>query len=143
MLLRYNFNHLFKNVFILVNIRVYFYFLIKIDDRGDSSRFNLRKSKSKERDDRSRSPRYDNCNDSSAAEEEFPSLEDGGQNQSNSRRSVKVPKNNVVVLIDNNADVENQTTSGSKTKRPSTVRLIIIFSIMSIFEIFYHYFLLI
>ncbi len=91
MLLRYNFNHLFKNVFILVNIRVYFYFLIKIDDRGDSSRFNLRKSKSKERDDRSRSPNY-NCNDSSAAEEEFPSLEDGGQNQSNSRRSVKVPK---------------------------------------------------
>jgi hypothetical protein len=140
MLLRYNFNHLFKNVFILVNIRVYFYFLIKIDDRGDSSRFNLRKSKSKERDDRSRSPNY-NCNDSSAAEEEFPSLEDGGQNQSNSRRSVKVPKNNVVVLIENNADVEN-TTSGSKTKRPSSVRLIIIFSIMSIFEIFYHYFLL-
>jgi len=140
MLLRYNFNHLFKNVFILVNIRVYFYFLIKIDDRGDSSHFNLRKSKSKERDDRSRSPNY-NCNDSSAAEEEFPSLEDGGQNQSNSRRSVKVPKNNVVVLIENNADVEN-TTSGSKTKRPSTVRLIIIFSIMSIFEIFYHYFLL-
>ena len=141
MLLRYNFNHLFKNVFILVNIRVYFYFLIKIDDRGDSSRFNLRKSKSKERDDRSRSPRSYNCNDSSA-EEEFHSLEDGGQNQSNSRRSVKVPKNNVVVLIDNNADVENQATSGSKTKRPSTVRLIIIFSIMSIFEIFYHYFLL-